>query len=391
MDNVAKVNTIKYFNSAFISIVNMLAAIIITGIFSRYLNEPDFVDYLIIHRWLGFYVALCGGGYGYAISKYLQNNGSESMLRYGVIIVIVPFFLLLPIFYTYIANSTVFIYIWVVSQALFHVLSSYYRAAGRVGFADALSLLTKSMLFIFVAMLCRIIGLDYDWYFVLTGLAVLIILLWLLYSVKKSGPTGLFVSFSDFIYFGISRYVENLIRLAYPVSLVYLSVGILGAKEGAYVSIIFVLLKAFESLLQPILMNFYNNKNNFISSKSVFVGIFILSIVAPFIVNWIGEFFLLVWLGDSYVFLNEYLYLISFIVFPILYSAVFKVSVESSFRVSPIMFVNIISFFPLVIFYFDLVDYVLNIEFLIHIVIATYWMKIFILYGFYLFARKSNI
>lgn len=375
------------------SSIHLICALVVTSILSHGLIEELFASFVLLQRYLGFFVALCGGGLGYAVVAYVRRGyRPNEVVMYSASISLVFFFVGIKA-YESLIDVSFYIYTWVLSQFLFHIFSSLLRGLGHITTADIVSLLIKAVGSILVAVWLVSFDVWFEYYFFVMGCLALIVMLLVAYFLGplrdcySAGPKKM--SCYKFVEFAWSRYVDNLLRLAFPFLIVLFSEKLYGPTEASMLALVVMLIKAGESALLPLTYSLYSKVEQLRSDiRTIMItALIILQAIVSSSALFFGEEIVEVWLGDGFHILEGYIFWGSFVVFPIAMLAYFKVYIDANFTVSPFMLLNLAFVLLGAVF----AGFSFGVLSLLLFFVLSYWIKMLAVILFHLRAKRVCI
>lgn len=237
----------------------------VVALLARWLEPARFLEFSVVNRYLGFFAIAANLGMAYAFIRFSDGAGEARWKGVGVLCrryVARAVTLLLPVWCVGVliwnvvgAPSggilpLVLTFVWVGSQAQYHLSAPYARRVDGFGGYRRLIVWTKIVAPVVGAGMGALTG-RYEIYFVVFATISLGFqhALW-----RGAGTSTAEADGPAVLTFSRSRWVENVIRSATPVAFVFCAQLALGAAAAGSVALVFTVAKAIESLLQPLVV-----------------------------------------------------------------------------------------------------------------------------------------
>lgn len=341
-----------------LSIATIFTNLAVAAIFARFFAPEVFLEFNVLTRYFGFFIALGSGSVGYALIYYLRKDyqlptlyGNAVLINLVLVGVVASLAIAFGSDFNLYTEDQVLWFLcallWVLAQSIFHTVISLYRGLKRFGAANMLTLAVKVALLLTASAYCALAGNSIFQYYGLIGLGSIAVLTGFVYRLDISVlPRASYRIARQILAFSLSRWGDSILRIGFSVFMVFV-VSIEGNAEMAgYVAILLVPLKGIESSLQPIVMVVFSkwvgksgklNRKNIMVIAQISIGACLLVFIA---LSLFGEFLVAVWITEQYSFLAGYLVILSISIFPLISIALLRGVMEGEFKYSPSLFVN---------------------------------------------------
>lgn len=344
--------------TAGVTIATTLASLAAVALLARVLPRDDFLAYTLLVRYLSLAIVMLSVGAGFAFIGYQRASDQESsvapllltVLRGSLLAGFVPW-LLVSIWLTSRGGIwpawTVLGYLWVVAHTCFALVGPVARARGGVGGYVRLAIGSRTMPHLVGAALVLATG---DFMALLVGFGVCS-LVWQYVCWKEVSSPSLSAArlreAVPLLRFGITRWLDDLVRMAMPVALVAATGVVLGSIVAAVVALVYLIAKALESMLQPlvvaVMMRGRANRVPLIRDLGRVAAFTLLLTVALVVGRPIVELLFLMFLGDTYRDLVGTAWLMLIAAAPIIGVSYLRACYDNRFAFSPVFVINVIS------------------------------------------------
>lgn len=349
-----------YVYSLLLTLGSIITNLVVSAIFARYFETSTFLEFNILSRYFGFFIAIGSGSVGYAIIYYLHKGIDAESLYANSIFVNFCLVMVVVVIATSLGERVklfseemwhwfVIACLWVLAQSLFHTVISMYRGLNRYKEANQLSLFVKIALLLAAASYCALSGKTIFTYYALIGVGSILVLMIYVKKLKFHILPSIDLSLvKKIMSFSVSRWGDNILRLGFPVLLIMI-ISLKGDVEVAgYIAILLIPLKAIESAVQPLIMIAFSKwvgklaevtKEHLLMVLGLSMGV---SVGAVIFTVFFGEWFVEIWITARYTFLVEQIVILSYAIFPLVSLSLVRGMMEGEFKHSPTFFVNLL-------------------------------------------------
>ena len=349
-----------YYNTYLFTIGSIFTNLIVSAIFSRYLNVDEFLEFNVLSRYFGFFIAVGSGSVGFSLIYFLKKEREVQRLYGNAILVNFVITSIVAILAMLFGQELalysddawpwfLFAFTWVLAQSFFHTVISLYRGLERFDEANQMTLTIKVILLLVVSVCCVFLNKSIFFFYGSIGIGSILILFYFVAKLEvRLLPRMQYAEAKEIINFSLSRWGDNIVRIGFPVFTILIVTVNAGIEIAGYVSILLLPLKAIESSLQPLVMTVFSKWVGKVSelSRSNILLIFVLSLcvcaIVILCVAILGEWLIAFWLTDTYRFLAEHLLILSFSFFPIISISLLRGMLEGEFEHSPSFIVNLL-------------------------------------------------
>lgn len=357
-----------YLSTTLVTALNIVATLGVSSILSRAWSKTDFLLFTTLNRYLSLLYCVVSLSLGFGVVQFYRTTSmhnkkrvlSNALLITAVLAAITTATVMLNSrtlidFFDNKALSSYWAFaaacLWVMAQAVYHVVLSYERALGNTRAANTLMFVVKTLIVLCVGALAWTSQLiSVPAYYGYVGVAICVVVAVEIYRLQ---PTWV-LSANDIICRELSsiswsRALESILRHA-MMPIIATILYVVGRPEIAGgIVVVAMLLRGIESLFQPLVLMVLADSIN-ASSQTLAHSrriqlcwdcILLTSLPTVACLVFIAESMLSVWLGDSYQVLASGFQLISLALPAVLGTVLLRGNLESRYRLSPLAFTSL--------------------------------------------------
>lgn len=328
---------------------------------ARVLDEDSFLDFSLVQRYFGFLAIVVNLAVGFAFIKVSKGTDSANTLAVArlcrntitvwSLLVLVAWAIYVFTFDGFAVSSPavlIVIFVWVITQGHFHLSAPYSRHLG--GVKKYLRLFTVAKIISAIVGLWAAYVSGFYWTFFLGYAAVSYAYQFQLWSGNRIAVD--LKNLTQIWQFSSTRWFEGMLRAALPLVFVILSQAQFGHKTAGYVAVIYTFVKSIESVLQPLVISIMMRSSS-VSRKFrdilVSIGFSVVLSLVIFVSQSPVEFLFGLLLGEKYLHLTQYVWMILFSMGPIISLNILRALHDNEYSNSPLLLINCVCVIAVVI------------------------------------------
>lgn len=342
--------------TAGVTIVTNLAAMASVALLARILEREEFLNYTVVLRYFSLAIVLLGVGTGFSFiggDTKRTGDSERALLLLKVLIVsllagLVPW-VLLSVWLILSSDSwpfwTVLGYVWLLAHSAFVLSGPVARACGGVGGYVRLALGCRTAPYLTGSLLVLVTG-EFMGMFVGFGLFS-VFQLWRFWAKNVTGsrisqdwPAAL-----TLLKFGVTRWLDDVVRTLLPVVLILTTGFSLGKEEAAVVALVYLVARVLESMLQPLVIALMMRTRDAVSPlRTDLLRTLVIFLVLSALVFWsrpLLEQLFVFFLGNKYQDVSGLAWLMLTSAGAIICLSYLRAIHDNRFSHSPVFFINL--------------------------------------------------
>jgi len=351
--------------TAILTGLSVVATFAVIAVLARVLDEAQFLEFSVVSRYLGFLTIAANLGMAFSFIRFSEGQevaGIHAVARLCNRYVLLATALFAAVWLVFVLlwqrsdwvsiGLLLLTYLWVASQARYHLSAPYARRISGFNGYRKLYVVAK-----IVAPLVGVIGVvfseSYQMHFIVFALVSLLYqqLLW-----RGNQTTAASAAEFPVLKFSKSRWIENIIRAALPVVFVLAAQLKGGAHFAGSVAIIFTVAKAIESVIQPLVVAIMVRVSSS-SEKSTGLLMAIAIAIAIGVVVYLCQYwvflFITTFLGENYGYLVREAWIVLMSAGAIISLSLLRALNDNKLDDSPLVWINLVCILlvPLIVYF----------------------------------------
>lgn len=377
--------TFDYVTTFIVTAAASVVTIFIIALLARILDEDAFLDFSLLQRYFGLVAIIANLAFGFGFISVSKTKKDDSLLgiaklcRSAVTLwslaLFMPWAFYVAYFNTFAVSSfpvLCIVYVWVITQAQYHVSAPYSRHV--LGVKAYLRLYVGAKIISAVIGFLAVLISGFYWAFFVVYALVSQVFQMQVWHGNKAGIDKR--ELSNVWKFSSSRWVEAMLRAMLPMVFVVFAQIHFGHKTAGYVAVIYTFAKSIESLLQPLVVAIMVRGPTAIKKyKTVLLSV-LFTLVLSFLLFVSKELVVAIFnmlLSEKYAFITVDAWIVLFSMGPIVSLNILRANYDNDYIFSPLLLINSVCIF-IAIAGFQLCDGLSDIALLIVCIQFARWV-----------------